>query len=185
MTACYASSMQRRHVLIALVAMPLMAAAADPAAPVRTFVAGAPGRSAAQIAQLVGETFDLDALATAALGAAPATAEQRRRLGQAIARRIAAETVARGDRHVQTVVARTKPIGPGQWLITTQTPRRNMEPLLLSWRVSNAGGALKIIDVLRDGTSSIGVQRREIATALRRQTLDAVINAMEQRYGGP
>lgn len=176
--------MQRRHVLIALTALPLTAAAADPAAPVRVFVAGAPGRDAAQIEQLVGETFDLDALASAALGAAPAGPEQRRRLGRVIARRIAVETVARADRNVQTAVARTKPIGPGQWLITTQTPRRNMEPLLLTWRVSDASGALKIIDVLRDGTSSIGVQRREIATALRRSSLDDVIAAMERRYGG-
>ncbi len=144
--------------------------------------------NAVQVERIIARAFDLDSIARTTLGTAAATATplQVRRLARNFALRVTRETLNRrkaasGD----ATVTGSKAAGPGEWLVYTRSPRANQDPVTLSWRVKQTPAGLRIMDVLRDGTSIVAAQKRDIQTALRTRSLDAVILALEQKYAQP
>lgn len=148
---------------------------------------GKPG-NAAELERIVLRAFDMDALARAALGskAAGASAAQVRRLGRVYVRRVVRETLERRRKaKTEGTITGSKPAGPGQWLVTTRSMSLQNEPMVLAWKVKQYPAGLKIVDVLRDGSSLVNSERRTIQIALRTRSLDAVIAELEQKYAKP
>jgi ABC-type transporter MlaC component len=179
-----------------LTAAPALAAPADPAANfirdlqaqfARAAPAGKRGDAAA-VERIIVRAFDMDALARAALGsrAVEANAAQIRRLGRVFVKRVTRETLERRAKaRGNGTITGSKPAGPGQWLVTTRGEQAGNDPVILAWKVRQGPGGLKIVDVLRDGSSLVNSERRNIQLALRTRSLDAVIAEMEQKYAKP
>ena len=181
---------------------PLLAAPPDPAAPVVRVRAGLMAMSAhgwpptqEAVEGLLARNFDLDDIARAVLGpqAPPITPAQSRRLSHALGLRLARELVRApppGEGDGFAVVGR-RSIGPGEWLVTTRgggrggmaSPEAPDQPLVLTWRIKMSRGSPRIVDTLRDGVSSVAVQRQDLAGALHGRTPDQVIDLIERRAG--
>ena len=193
------ATLSRRAALALIAAVagsPARAAPTDPASAfirdlqvqlARAAPSGKPGEAAA-VERLITRAFDMDTLARAALGsrAAQANAAQIRRLGKVFVKRVTRETLerrakARGD----GAVTGSKPAGPGHWLVTTKSEQAGRDPVILAWKVRQDPRGMKIVDVLRDGSSLVNSERRNIQLALRTRALDVVIAEMEQRYAKP
>lgn len=136
------------------------------------------------IAQLVGNSFDLPAIASTVLGAhaAAATPAQRERLARALGNLLVRELMRRrpipGDRFT---VIETRATRPGEWLVITSVTPSGEANINLIWRVRAESDGLRIIDTLRDGVSAVITEKSDIASALRNSTLDAVISELERR----
>lgn len=187
----------RRLALLGLAALACAAAAPDdPGARfirnlqrdfARAAPIGKPGDAAA-LDRVVARAFDFEEIARLALGASVARASsgQIRRLGDVYRKRVVRETLERRRKtRTEGVITGSKPAGPGMWLVTTRAVSTTNEPMILAWKVRGSGAAMKIIDVLRDGSSLVNSERRQIQTALRTRTLDAVIAKLEQKYAAP
>lgn len=187
-----------RRAALALIAATLASpawAAPDPAGFIRDMQAelarvapqGKPADSVA-VERVVTRAFDMDAIARAVLGsrAAQATPAQLRRLAKVYVKRVVRETLERRRTAKGTTrITGTKPAGAGEWVVTTTSQRTQGDPVILGWRVRNGAAGLRIVDVLRDGTSLVATQRRDIQTALRAKSLDDVIAGLEQKYAKP
>jgi ABC-type transporter MlaC component len=183
----------RQASVLAVAGLLSAAAAPGPADPVvalhaglvRLF-AGSGGASEAAIEALAVRTFDMSAITNAVLAdaARTATSAERARLSRALleglARRIA--LAARPTAGDGFAVAQTQATG-GEWLVTTRqaTPR----PTTQVWRVRREGARWRIVDNLRDGISTVGVQQDDFAAQLKGRTLDAVIAQMQRRAAAP
>ncbi len=181
--------------LAALAAPPCaLAAEPDPATPVvrlRDEVVAAAGKAwppdPHAIAELVGQNFDLDIIAAAVLGrrVEMATPEQRGRLAHALGQLMVHELMrhrpASADGFAVTATLQTV---PGEWLVVTRSTRPGEAAIQLAWRVRSGAGGLRIIDLLRDGASAVITERQDIAAALSRSDLNAVIEAIEHRAAG-
>ena len=68
-------------------------------------------------------------------------------------------------------------------VVSAVVERPNNPPTNVDWIVSNAGGTLKVIDVVAEGTSLRLTQRQDYASYLGRNnnSIDALINAMRQQ----
>ena len=163
----------------------------DPAAPLVRLHAGLLAEAAAAwpperaaVARLVGDSFDLAFIARAVLGAraANATDSQQRRLAGVIGRRMVRELMRRkpsGESDLRILSVRA--LEGGEWLVASSVVMPRGEAAVLQWRVRSRPQGLRIVDAMRDGASAVITMRQEVAEALRRQTLDEVIDAIERR----
>jgi ABC-type transporter MlaC component len=141
-----------------------------------------PDRKAVE--SVVAQSFDLELIAREMLGSTKSTPAQRSRLASALGARLSREIVRAGPYSQNDgfrILARRE-LSRSESLVTTRaTPPGEDQPVTLGWRLRAAGGRWVVVDTLRDGVSSVGTQRDDLRTALRRQPLDAVIEAMERR----
>ena len=176
--------------------LPAQSLAADPAAPIHSFEAQLKSSQSktgsfeyAAVARAAAGTLNLDAMARFVLGprAAQSSAAERDRIAAVLVARITRELNRRrgnsADAHLSIV--RTRPIGNGEWLVTTTATSANDTLAVLTWRVRGDAGGPLIVDVLSDGASMLIPIRRELALALAREDLDTVIGRMERKYGAP
>jgi ABC-type transporter MlaC component len=184
----------RRVAALAVCGMLLAAAAPGPADPVVALHAGlvrlfanSGVASEASIEPLAARTFDMSAITTMVLGdaARTATPAERARLShvllEGLARRIALAGPRRADDGF--AVAKTEAAAGGDWLVTTRETKPR--PASEVWRVRRDGARWRIVDNLREGISTIGVEQDDFAAALKGRTLDAVIAQMERRAAAP
>jgi ABC-type transporter MlaC component len=138
----------------------------------------------AAVERLVAQNFDLPVIAREVLGGSGASPAQRTRMATVLGARLSREIVRAGPFDAKdgfTVLGR-RSLGKGEWLITTRArPPGEDAPVTLAWRVRQAGGRQTVVDVLRDGVSTVGTLRDDVRTALRRQSIDAAIEQMERR----
>lgn len=165
--------------------------ATDPAEPLARLHAGLVAAGAvgwpperAAVARLVAESFDLPLIARTVLGArdAGATAAQRQRLADLIGRRMVRELMRRrpsGAADLQILGVRA--IDQGEWLVASRVTMPKGEAAILQWRVQARPQGLRIVDGMRDGASAAITLRQEIAEAMRRRSLDDVIDELERR----
>ncbi len=183
----------RRLAVLAVSGMLSAAAAPGPTDPVVALHAGlvqlfaaSGGASEASIEALGARTFDINAITSAVLGdaARTATPAERARLShvllEGLARRIALAGPRRADDGF--ALARSEAAG-GDWLVTTRETRPR--PTTEVWRVRRDGARWRIVDNLRDGLSTVGVEHDDFAAELKGSTLDAVIGQMERRAAAP
>lgn len=162
----------------------------DPAGPLLRLHAGLLAQAAtgwpperAAVARLVADSFDLAFIARAVLGARAASASeaQQQRLAAVLGRRMMRELMRRkpageGDLKILGVRAID-----GEWLVASSVVMPRGEAAVLHWRVRARPQGLRIVDAMRDGASAVITMRQDVAEALRRQTLDEVIDAIERR----
>jgi len=136
------------------------------------------------IARLVGDSFDLPAIASAVLGraAAAATPAQRdrlaRALGNSLVRELARRRPAQADRFS---VIETRATQPDEWLVITGFTPAGEPAINLAWRIRAGPAGPLIVDVLRDGASAVITEKQDIAASLANRDLDAVIAEIERR----
>jgi ABC-type transporter MlaC component len=186
--------MQRRALLssgfavAALAAAPgVFAAPADPSSVVVSFhksvmAAAKANSSEAEAERAVRRSFDLDAIETSVLAgrSSGATAEQRARLGDIIVRRLAARILKDPDVRsgVELVVVKSRPVGDGGWLVSTQSGPRQ-RGVSLTWRLHDGSQGPRIVDVLHDGGSLASLERHKLDAALHGRDLDAALAELE------
>lgn len=163
----------------------------DPAAPLVRLHAGLIAEAAvgwppaqAAVARLVADSFDLPLIARTVLGsrAAGATAAQRQRLADLLGRRMVRELMRRkpsGAADLQILGVRA--IDRGEWLVASRVSMPKGEAAILQWRVQARPQGLRIVDGMRDGASAVITMRQEIEAALRRRSLDEVLDELERR----
>ncbi len=194
----------RRVAVLALAVAGVGAAHAPPQPPdpvvalhaglVRVFAAaGQPSQAA--IEALAARLFDMPAITAQVLGAEAksATASQRGRLAKALQARLARQLVLAGRQGPDDgfAVTQTRAIGGPDWLVTTREAPPGVrasaqaQPIVLVWRVRREGRGFRIVDSLRDGLSTVGVQHDDLAAALPGHTLDQVIGQIERRAAAP
>ena len=186
----------RRGALIALGAALLSPALAfaqsapDPRQPIRYLeraLTPADGRvpAPAAVRAAVERSFDTGAIARAVLAshANGATAAQLARFREALTGRIVRDLLRRlrPDRRGQLEITHSRPIGAGEWLVTSRVLVPGERPRAIGWRVGASRGAPRISDVLGSGTSMVRVLRNEYGGALRRLGIDGVATRMEER----
>lgn len=165
--------------------------ATDPAEPLARLHAGLLAAGAAGwpperavVARLVAESFDLPLIARTVLGArdAGATDAQRQRLADLLGRRMVRELMRRkpsGAADLQILGVRA--IDRGEWLVASRVSMPGGEAAIFQWRVHARPQGLRIVDGMREGASAVITMRHEIAEALRRRSLDDVIDELERR----
>jgi len=159
---------------------------------VRTFAA-AGGPSEPAIEALALKTFDMGAITLAVLGEAgkTATSAQRARLSHVLVQRLARQVALAGRQSADDGfgVLGTRSLGGDDWLVTTRELRATTgappAAVVLTWRVRREGKRFRIVDSLRDGLSTVGVQHDDFAAALRGRDIDAVIVQIERRAAAP
>jgi ABC-type transporter MlaC component len=87
-------------------------------------------------------------------------------------------------------VAGTQALGGDDWLVTTREARPAAggappEPRDLVWRVRREGARFRIVDTLRQGLSTVGVEHDDFAAQLKGRNVEAVIAQMERRAAAP
>lgn len=167
-------------------------AAPDPAQPVRDLAQAIEALpqplTEAAVAEPIAVYFDLDAIARAALDerAATASPDQIARLARIYARRIAHDTLEEATgAPPRWQITETRALeAAGGWLVTTSAQiEPDEEPEVLQWHVMPQTDALRVIDVLKEGSSYVGQLRRQLGRALQARPLDAVLRLMEEKYG--
>jgi hypothetical protein len=152
---------------------------------VRVFAA-AGGPSEPAIEALALKTFDMPAITSVVLGEAAktATAAERARLSHVLLEGLARRLALAGPRRADDgfAVAQTEPAG-GDWLVTTREVRPS--PTAEVWRVRRDGARWRIVDNLRDGLSTVGVEHDDFAAQLKGRDVAAVIAQMERRAAAP
>jgi len=179
----------------------LAAAAPQPSDPVVTLHAGlartfaAPGGpSEASIEALALRTFDMPAITLAVLGdsARTATSAQRARLTKVLLARLARQIALSGRQGAGdgfTVVG-TKAAGGADVLVTTREARpaaAGVQPqaVALAWRVRREGSRYRIVDSIRDGVSTVGVEHDDFAAQLKGRDVEWVVAHMERLAAAP
>jgi hypothetical protein len=172
----------------ALAAAPcVVAAPADPSSVVVSFhnsvmAAARTSSSEAEAERAVRRSFDLDAIETSVLAdrSAAASPAQRARLGDIIVRRLAARILKDPDVRsgAELVVVKSRQVGDGGWLISTQSgPRQG--GVSLTWRLHDGSQGPRIVDVLHDGGSLASLERHKLEAALHGKDLDAALAELE------
>lgn len=160
---------------------------------VRAFAA-AGGPSEPAIQALAAKAFDMQAITLAVLGEAAkaATPAQRTRLSHVLIQRLAHQIALAGRQGPNDAFAVTgaRALGGDDWLVTTREVRpasagAQPTPSVLEWRVRREGGRYRIVDSLREGLSTVGVEHDDFAAALKGRDVDAVITQMERRAAPP
>jgi len=189
-----------RAAVLALAAMAASRPVAQPADPVVALHAGllrasaAPGGpSEPAIEALAARSFDMGAITLAVLGTEGkgATSAQKTRLSHVLLIRLARQVALAGRQSANDgfTLAGTQALG-GDWLVTTRELRpgtAGAQPQTrdLSWRVRREGARFRIVDSLREGLSTVGVEHDDFAAALKGRDIDAVIAQMERRAAAP
>jgi phospholipid transport system substrate-binding protein len=125
--------------------------------------------------------FDLDAVSRSVLGEQAATAAQRARLAELILNRVT-DRVAHphSTQGGSLVVLRSRDVGQGETMVTTQAREGQGNPVTVVWRVRQEAGGPRVVDVLREGISLSMRMRKELAAAMKGHTLDQALAAMER-----
>jgi phospholipid transport system substrate-binding protein len=71
--------------------------------------------------------------------------------------------------------------GGGDTIVDTAVERRGQEPAMFGWRVHQAGGQARMVDVMFNGVSLATTQREEMGSYINRNGIDALINHMRQQ----
>ncbi len=194
--------LERAAVLVlALAALAALRPAAQPADPVVALHAGLVRASAAPgwpsepaIEALAAKSFDMGAITLAVLGTEGkgATSAQKTRLSHVLLIRLARQIALAGRQSASDgfTLAGTQALGGDDWLVTTRELRpgaAGAQPQTrdLSWRVRREGARFRIVDSLREGLSTVGVEHDDFAAALKGRDIDAVIAQMERRAASP
>jgi ABC-type transporter MlaC component len=186
--------------ILALAAFGAARAAPRPADPILTLHAGlvrvfaGPGApSEPAIEALARNSFDMPAITLAVLGdaAKSATPAQRDRLGRVLLSRLARQIALAGRQGASAgfTVVGTQPAGGTDFVVTTrdQPPAASggAHPGETAWRVRREGRRFRIVDRLRDGLSTVGVEHADFAAELQGRSLATVIAEMERRAAAP
>ncbi|HXQ46590.1 MAG TPA: ABC transporter substrate-binding protein, partial [Caulobacteraceae bacterium] len=156
--------------------------------------AAAGGPSEPAIEALALKTFDMGAITLAVLGDAgkAATPAERTRLSHVLLQRLARQLVLGGRQTADDrfAVVGTRALGGDAWLVTTREVRPaaasgQPTPSVLDWRVHREGAHFRIVDSVREGLSSVGVQHDDFTAALRGRDINAVVAQMERRAAAP
>jgi phospholipid transport system substrate-binding protein len=152
--------------------------------------AASPDAVREQVGRVIVDSFALDAMTRTVLGAraAGATAQQRDRLGRALARGMSRDFLQVQPDAAQAGFALidSRTIADGDWIVRTRIARNRDTSTIVTWRVRRGADGLRFVDALRDGVSLVITRRDEMAAALRASgdDLDAAIAAFERRSAG-
>ena len=94
---------------------------------------------------------------------------------QNYADRLAGETVSSF-----AVIAAHK-IDDRQVIVDTKIERPDVPPLNYGWRVRDAGGGQKVVDVVVEGVSLLITQRSDFGAVIQNQGLDGLIESLRQK----
>jgi ABC-type transporter MlaC component len=145
------------------------------------------GPSEPAIETLAAKTFDVPAITLAVLGAEgkAATAAQRRRLSHLLLQRLARQIALAGRQTADDgfALVGTQAQGGDDWLVTTRVVKP--APRALVWRVRREGRQFRIVDSLREGLSTVGVEHDDFAAQLKGRDVETVIAQMERRAAAP
>ncbi len=186
---------------LAAASLAIGAASPQPADPVIALHAGLvrlfappspPSESAVQALAL--KVFDMPAITLAVLGdsAKRATPAQRARLSHLLVARLAHQIVLAGRQTAGDgfAVVKTQNLNATDVVVTTREQRLAVggspaQAEVLAWQVRREGPRFRIIDTLRDGLSTVGVEHDDFAAQLKGRDIDAVIAQMERRAAAP
>jgi phospholipid transport system substrate-binding protein len=136
------------------------------------------------LGDLVRDNFDLDQMGRLTLGSAlqSATPEQVSEYQSLFARWMANSYVMFLPTHrVEFRVVGVHPLGIADALVDSVIDRRGRPPLTATWRVEEeAGGQMKISDVLFDGVSLLKIKQEEFASAVRRGGLSGLLGELKR-----
>ncbi len=181
-----------RLILIALAFAGLLAGPAgaasglpDPTAPVLAFHNGVAvlthtdrATDLRLVRRLATRLFDTDAMTRGGMGAAydKASPAQRAQLVDVFVRRMTAriEKDPAAGPGAQMTVVKVTPAGAGAWVVATRTTRGRAISAL-AWRTRSEPGGIRIVDVLKDGSSLVTLEHNVFAQELRSHDLAWVL----------
>ena len=136
-----------------------------------------------EVERLVAENFDLMAIARSVLGNRmnSVTPSQHEHLAHALGSRLVREIMGQAQPPSSLIVSNIRTIGAGEWILSVETPKDARPALVHGWRIRSSEGQMRIVDVLRNGTSAAITQRDELAAALRKSDLDTITTEIERR----
>ncbi|MGK9170447.1 ABC transporter substrate-binding protein [Inquilinus limosus] len=145
----------------------------------------------AEFTQILNQGFDLPTIGRFVLGRYwnSATPEQRQEYMDLFERMIV-ETYSRRFQNYQgetLVVKGTRAVGSGNdTLVATEIRQKDGPPIQVDWRVRQAGGGYKVVDVIVARVSMSVTQRDEFASVIAQNggSIDGLLRAMRQRAGG-
>ncbi|HMG50473.1 MAG TPA: ABC transporter substrate-binding protein [Inquilinus sp.] len=145
----------------------------------------------AEFTRILNQGFDLPTIGRFVLGRYwnSATAQQQQDYMQLFERMII-ETYSRRFQNYQgetLVVKGTRPVGSsGDTLVGTEIRQKDGPPIQVDWRVRQAGGSYKVVDVIVARVSMSVTQRDEFASVIAQNggSIDGLLQAMRQRAGG-
>ena len=145
----------------------------------------------AQFTQILNQGFDLPTIGRFVLGRYwnSATPQQQQEYMQLFERMIV-ETYSRRFQNYQgetLVVKGTRAVGNGNdTLVATEIRQKDGPPIQVDWRVRQAGGGYKVVDVIVARVSMSVTQRDEFASVIAQNggNVEGLLQAMRQRVGG-
>jgi phospholipid transport system substrate-binding protein len=145
----------------------------------------------AEFTRILNQGFDLPTIGRFVLGRYwnSATPQQQQDYMQLFERMIV-ETYSRRFQNYQgetLVVKGTRPVGSsGDTLVGTEIRQKDGPPIQVDWRVRQAGGSYKVVDVIVARVSMSVTQRDEFASVIAQNggSIDGLLQVMRQRAGG-
>jgi len=145
----------------------------------------------AQFTQILNQGFDLPTIGRFVLGRYwnSATPQQQREYMDLFERMIV-ETYSRRFQNYQgetLVVKGTRAVGNGNdTLVATEIRQKDGPPISVDWRVRQAGGGYKVVDVIVARVSMSVTQRDEFASVIAQNggNIDGLLQAMRRQAGG-
>lgn len=145
----------------------------------------------AEFTQILNRGFDLPTIGRFVLGRYwNSTSPQQRQEYMQLFERMIVETYSRRFQNYQgetLVVKATRAVGSqGDTLVATEVRQRDGPPIQVDWRVRQAGGGYKVVDVIVARVSMSVTQRDEFASVIAQNggSIDGLLQAMRQRIGG-
>lgn len=187
----------RRFVLSALAGLPLLSAIPDvahaSADSARNFITGLGKETvaalqrpdpmpqkAAKMEDILRRGFDFQTIGRFVLGRYwnTATPQQREEylkvftdfVAKSYSRRLAEEATVTGFN-----ITNLRDLGEGDYLVQTAITRPSGAPLNYEWRVRDAGGQTKIVDVIVEGVSLLVTQRSDFTSVAGQSGIDGLI----------
>lgn len=145
----------------------------------------------AEFTRILNQGFDLPTIGRFVLGRYwnSATPQQQQEYMDLFERMIV-ETYSRRFQNYQgetLVVKGTRAVGNGNdTLVATEIRQKDGPPISVDWRVRQAGGGYKVVDVIVARVSMSVTQRDEFASVIAQNggSIDGLLQAMRQRAGG-
>jgi phospholipid transport system substrate-binding protein len=145
----------------------------------------------AEFTRILNQGFDLPTIGRFVLGRYwnSATPQQQQEYMDLFERMIV-ETYSRRFQNYQgetLVVKGTRAVGNGNdTLVATEIRQKDGPPIQVDWRVHQAGGGYKVVDVIVARVSMSVTQRDEFASVIAQNggSIDGLLQAMRQRAGG-
>lgn len=145
----------------------------------------------AQFTQILNQGFDLPTIGRFVLGRYWNSASpQQQREYMDLFERMIVETYSRRFQNYQgetLVVKGTQAVGNGNdTLVQTEIRQKDGPPIQVDWRVRQAGGGYKVVDVIVARVSMSVTQRDEFASVIAQNggNVEGLLQALRQRVGG-